>query len=106
VSVESAHSYIQQLDTLSPVRDSVKGIKISPELQSAVDVLDNSSRIFADRLGDLYLDFAKSAMPDALAALVTGKVTPEQFGKTLEAAIDDVRKNPEIYKPPAMGVPK
>ncbi len=106
VSLQSAHSYIQQLDTLSPVRDSVKGITISPELQSAVEVLDQSTRIFADRLADLYLDFAKNAMPDALAALVTGKVTPEEFGQRLEAAVEEVRKDPEIYKPPAMGVPK
>jgi N-acetylglucosamine transport system substrate-binding protein len=106
VSVDSSRSYIQQLDTLSPVRNSVKGIKISPELQSAVDVLDGASSLFCDRLGDLYLEFAKSTMPDALAALLSGKSTPEQFGKTLETAMDEVRANPDIYKPPPMEVPK
>lgn len=106
VSLESAHSFIQRLDTLSTVKDSEKGIKISPELQSAVDVLNKSSRLFADRLSLLYLDFAKNDMPDALADLLAGKVTPEQFGQRLESAIEKVRRDPEIYKPAPMGVPE
>lgn len=106
VSLESARTYTQQLDTLSPVRDSVKGLTIGPELQSAVDVIDNSSRIFSDRLNVLYLTFAKSALPDALAALLSGKITPEAFCQRLEGAMEQVRRNPDFYKPPAMGVPQ
>ncbi len=106
LSKDSAHSYIQKLDTLSPVIDSVKGITISPELKSAVDVLDASTRIFSDRLSGLYLEFAKNDLPDALSDLVSGKSTPEQFGTKLENAVERVRRNPEIYKPATMGVPK
>lgn len=106
VSLEPAQTYIRQLDTLSPVANSVKGIEISPELQSAVDVLEGSSCIYSDRLSNLYLEFGKSSMPDALAALLSGKMTPQQCGETLEAAIEEVRENPDIYKPPAMGVPE
>ena len=51
------------------------------------------------------LYFSKNAEPAALAALLEGKITPQEFGRRLEEAIDAVRKNPEIYKPPAMGVP-
>lgn len=106
LSMDAAHSYIQRLDTLSSVKDSVKGIKISPELQSAVDVLDVSSRIYADRLSGLYLEFAKNAIPDSLSDLLSGKSTPEQFGAKLENAVEQVRRNPDIYKPVPMGVPK
>ena len=105
MSMEPAHAYIQRLDTLSPVKDSVKGIKISPELQSAVDVMDHSSRIFSDRLSGLYPEFGRSALQVGLADLVAGKIAPEQFGKKLEAGIDEIRRNPDIYKPPTRGVP-
>lgn len=105
MSMEPAHAYIQRLDTLSPVKDSVKGIKISPELQSAVDVMDHSSRIFSDRLSGLYPEFSRSALQVGLADLVAGKIAPEQFGKKLEAGIDEIRRNPDIYKPPTRGVP-
>ena len=106
LSIESARDYVERLDTLSPVKDCAKGGRISPGLQSAVDVLDRRSRIFADRLGDLYLEFNMTALQQALADLVSGKIAPEEFGSRLEAAIDAVRRNPDIYKPPPRGVPK
>lgn len=106
MSMEPAHAYIQKLDTLSPVKDSVKGLPISKELQSAVDVMDHSTRIFSDRLSGLYLEFDKGPVHDGLADLVSGKCTPEQFGQRLEAAAELVRRDPEIYKPPAAGVPQ
>lgn len=105
LSLSSAHDYVQRLDTLSPVKDCVKGVRISPELQSAVDVLDRRSCIFSDRLADLYLEFSRTALQQSLADLMSGKMAPEAFGARLEAAIEDVRRNPEIYKPPARGVP-
>ncbi len=105
VSKESARSYIQQLDTLSPVQGSAQGLKLSSGLQSAVDVLSKSTRLYSDRISGLYLEFAKNAEPDLLADLLSGKITPEQFGARLESAIDQVRRNPEIYKPAPMGVP-
>jgi len=105
LSMASAHDYVQRLDSLSPVKDCVKGIRISPELQSAVEVVDQSSRIFSDRLGSLYLEFNMTALQQGLADLMAGKVAPEEFGARLEAAIERVRRNPEVYKPPARGVP-
>ncbi len=104
-SLDSAHSYIQRLDTLSPVRNSVKGIPISPDLQSAVDIMERRSRIFSDRLSGLYLTFTKATLQDALADLLSAKTTPEQFAQRLEAAADEIRRDPEIYKPPKRGVP-
>jgi hypothetical protein len=81
------------------------GIQISPVLQSAVDVLYRSARLYTDRLAGLYLTFGKSVLPDALTDLLTGKSTPEAFGARLEAAMDQERKDPDVYKPPLRGVP-
>ena len=106
LSRDSAQSYVQRLDTLSPVKDCAKGVPISSALQSAVSVLDRSTRIFSDRLGSLYLEFSKNALQQGLADLVAGKITPEAFGRLLESGVEKVRRNPDIYKPPARGVPK
>lgn len=105
LSLEGARSYTLRLDTLSPVRDAARGIPISRELQSAVDVLDQSSRIFSDRLGSLYLEFNVTVLQEAQADLLAGRITPEEFGRRLEAGAEKVRRDPDVYKPPARGVP-
>lgn len=105
ISIEPARAYIRQLDTLTPVREAAKGVALSPELQSAVDVLNHSSRTFSDRLSSLYLEFGKTILPDALAGLVSGKITPEAFAGRLEEAMERVRRNPDIYKPPSSKQP-
>ncbi len=105
LSQEAAHSYVHQLNTLSPVQKATEGVSISPALQSAVDVLDHRSRLFNDRLSGLYLDFGKTAMPDALSSLLEQKITPEEFAHRLQASVDQIKANPDVYKPPAQGVP-
>lgn len=104
-SLPSARTYCTRLDTLAPVKGAVKGVQVSSALQSAVDVMDRSTRIFDDRLTSLYLEFGKTVVPVNLADLVAGKISPEQFASNLDKAIGQVRRNPEIYKPEPIGVP-
>jgi len=73
--------------------------------RSAVFIVWGSSRIFNDRLAGLYLEFGATELPDALGNLLANRLTPEQFGQRLEASLEKVRRNPEIYKPPKRGVP-
>jgi len=105
LSLQSAQSYTMRLDSLSAVRDSTAGLAISPELRSAVDVLGGSSRIFQDRIGMLYLEFGANVLQDAQADLISGRITPEEFARRLEAGAEATRRNPDIYKPAPMGVP-
>jgi N-acetylglucosamine transport system substrate-binding protein len=106
MSLDCARDYVRRLDTLSAIKGCVEGVRISPELQSAVSVLQGSSRVFQDRLSLLYLEFSQTIVQQALADLVSAKITPEEFGRRLEKAVEKVRRNPEIYKPPPAGVPK
>jgi hypothetical protein len=106
LSMGPARKYVQRLDTLSPVKDCVRGVSISSALQSAVAILDHSSRIFSDRLGSLYLEFSRNEVQQGLADLVAGKITPEAFGRRLEDGAEKARRDPDIYKPPARGVPQ
>ncbi len=103
-SLQSARTYCQKLDTLAPVQHCIDGVAVSPALQSAVVVMNRSTRIYSDHLTGLFLQF-KTVTQDNLSDLIAGKITPEEFAKHLDAAIARVRKDPEIYKPAPMGVP-
>ncbi len=105
VSKQAARSYIERLDTLSPVKGATDGMEIPSDLRTAVQVEEHATRNFDDRLSGLYLDFGRNAMPAHLAALLEGKISPEEFSRRMEASVDEVRKNRDIYKPPAQGVP-
>jgi ABC-type glycerol-3-phosphate transport system substrate-binding protein len=105
MSIEPARVFAQKLDSVPPVIGCTKGVPISPALQSALDVLDRRSRLFVDRLGELYPGFNHGPLNDNIAGLVAGSITAEQCGANLEAAMDAIRRDPDIYKPPARGVP-
>jgi N-acetylglucosamine transport system substrate-binding protein len=105
LSMQSAHSYVNQLDTLSPVRDSTKGLTLSPDLQSAVDIVSQRSRFFSDRLTGLYPTFGNTAVRDGLADLLSGKSTPEAFAKRLQAGLEEIKRDPDIFKPPIGSTP-
>ncbi len=105
LSMKSAQAYTLRLDTLSPVKGSAKGIPISKELSGVVEVLDRSTRYYQDKVTGLYLEFNSTVVEDALSGLLSSRITPEEFGRRLEEGIEKVRRNPDIYKPAAMGVP-
>jgi N-acetylglucosamine transport system substrate-binding protein len=106
LSADAAHSYVRELNTLSPVRGAANGVPVSAALKSAIDVLDRNTRFYSDRLTELYPSFGESVLPDALADLLSGRIAPERFAARLEAAADAIRRDPDIYKPPVMGVPE
>jgi N-acetylglucosamine transport system substrate-binding protein len=106
LSMESAKAYTERLDTLSPVKDSYKGAKVSPALQGAIQILEGRSRIFAERLGGLYPSLGRIDMSNLLGQLLKLELTPNEFAQKLEEAAEKIRKDSEIYKPPARGVPQ
>ena len=106
VSRERAKTYTAALGALSPVRGGTEGVPLTPALQSAVKLVAKADRIYSDRLTSLYLEFGSKDAPAHLAALMQNEITPEEFANRMEASIENVRRNPDIYKPPAMGVPR
>jgi N-acetylglucosamine transport system substrate-binding protein len=105
LSLENARSYTLQLDTVSPVRNSARGIPISKELRSVAEVLEHNTRFFQDKVTSLYLEFNATVVEDALSGLLSRRISPEEFARRLEDGIEKVRRNPNIYKPAPMGVP-
>ncbi len=106
LSLDNARTYVERLSTLSTVDKCWKGVKVSAPLQSVVDIVENGSQTFGDRLSDLYLSWVKTVRDDAVTDLVSGKCTPEDCAKRMEAGAEAVRRDPDIYKPPPMGAPK
>lgn len=105
MSRENARAYMRLVEAPAPVRDADVGMKLSSDLQSAMDVIRAAGRFFDDRLSSLFLDFGKGVLPDALADLMNQKETPKGFARRLEDALERIRRNPNVYKPPARGVP-
>jgi ABC-type glycerol-3-phosphate transport system substrate-binding protein len=104
-SLPSARTYCTRLDTLAPVKGAVNGLQVSSALQSAVDIVNSSTRIFQDRLTGLYLEFGQTVVHDNLARLVSAKISPEDFAHNLELGAERIREDPDIYKPAPTGVP-
>ncbi|HEV2472343.1 MAG TPA: extracellular solute-binding protein [Chthonomonadales bacterium] len=102
LSLDNAHRYIRQLDTLSPVRNSTRGVTLAPDLQSAVGIVNHRSILFSDNLTSLYPSFADSTVRDGLADLLSGKDSPEVFARKLQSGIDAIRRDPDIFKPPSL----
>jgi N-acetylglucosamine transport system substrate-binding protein len=105
LSIEPARDYVKRNDSLTPVIDCQVGIKISSALQSAVDAIEGSTRMYSDRLNTLYIEWHRTLVQQAQADLLRGAITGQQFADRLEAGAEAVRNNPNIYKPPARGVP-
>ena len=106
ISIECAPDYITTLETLSPVKGATNSLKLSEDLRGAVEIQNHATRNFHDKLTGLYLEFRDTDVRANLADLLTSKITPEEFAKRMEAGMEKVRRNPDIYKPPAMGVPQ
>lgn len=106
VSRQQARTYTETLGALSPVRNATAGVKMPPALQSAVMIVNRAESVFSDRITSLYLEFGNNTLPENLSALIQGKITPQQFGENLEKATETIRRDPNIYKPPALGVPR
>jgi ABC-type glycerol-3-phosphate transport system substrate-binding protein len=106
VSKERARSFSRSLGALSPVRGATQGFPLPASLQSAARIVENAPSVFADRLAGIYPELATSILPENLSALMRNEITPEAFSQRLEAAAEAIRRNPDLYKPPALGVPK
>ena len=106
VSEQNALSFMQQIESLTTVKLSEDVISLIPkDLKAPVEIMLKSTRSFSDRLTSLFPAYGKGVMEPTLNELVSGKITPEEACKRLEAGLEAIRSNPDIYKPPAMGVP-
>ncbi len=89
---------------ISSIKGGCPRSVVSPALQSVLDMVDAANingapGIFNVRLGDLLLEWTLQVMNPALAALLEGGITPEEFGRRMDEGIDQARNNPDIIIP-------
>lgn len=95
-SPEKAKEFIETKGTLMAVK-GVEGAKYPDFLVAAAKLFDESKTKWSAEVKLWYPELGKEA-ENALAALIDGKITPEQFCDRCEAAAEKVRKNPDIVK--------
>lgn len=95
-SVKKARQFVEDKGTLMSVRGSETARK-PPYLESPADAFKNAKTVYSADYIQWYPTLGKAAQ-DAMAALMTGEATPEQFVDRLERAAEQVRQDPNIPK--------
>ncbi len=100
VSPINAPSMGAQIGVVSPLQGGTPRESVTPPLQSALDLIESSEGIFSLRADLLLLEWRNQSLQPALAQLMRGEVTPEQFCDQLNRGLDEALANPDTIIPP------
>ncbi|MCG9896131.1 MAG: extracellular solute-binding protein, partial [Fimbriimonadaceae bacterium] len=95
-SPENAAKFTEEKGTLMAVKVA-DTVKYPPHLERAATVFNASKTKWSADFRQWYPELGKEA-ENAMAALLNGTVTPEQFAERVEKAAQAVRDNPNIIK--------
>lgn len=95
-SLDYSRKIAEQMKTLSPIKGAEDVISSEP-LRAVAALVDNASVTFHQHVF-LWYGPLKDESENALAALNTGAITPEQFAERLEMAAQKVREDDSIIK--------
>jgi N-acetylglucosamine transport system substrate-binding protein len=95
-SVDKAKEFVKAKGTLMAVKGSDQ-VEMEPYLKSAADCFRASKTVWSPDYATWYPKVHK-AVQDALAALLAGEKTPEQFCDACEAAAEDARNDKDLVK--------
>lgn len=99
VSPLNAPSMGEQIGVISPLAGGTPRDAVSPPLQSALDLIENAEGIFTIRADLLLLEWRNQALQPALAQLMRGEVTPQEFCDLLNRGLDEALANPDTIIP-------
>lgn len=89
----------RSIGVISPIRGGTPREAVSPALQSVLDMMDRAPGIFYVRLPTLLLRWRTETFDPAMAGLLSGKMTPEEFCNKLERAAQRELRNPDLIVP-------
>jgi len=96
---------IEMLDSLNPVPASYDDDVVSAELAGAVEIIKNSKAVYGDRVFMFYVPWTMQVLPPLLTGMLKGDMSPHEFAQRLEDATEkELRRNPDVYKPPPVAV--
>lgn len=99
-SMENAKAFTNHTGSFNSIKGATARDKISPALISALEIMENSTGTFNERLESLYPQWYFNALVAGLDHLLKFEWTPEQFGSYLEEEMQKIRDDKDIYKPP------
>lgn len=102
VSPLNAPSMGAQIGVISPLRGGTPRDSVTPPLQSALDLIESSEGIFSIRADLLLLEWRNQTLQPALALLMRGELSPEDFCARLDVGLDEVLKDPDTIIPPCV----
>jgi N-acetylglucosamine transport system substrate-binding protein len=113
VSPENAPSMGEAIGVISPLRGGTPRENVSDALKSALDMIEGSAGIFYVRHLALLVAWRTLALEPAMAELMRGASTPEEFCKALDDGVATALENrdlvvpaPVLYDPTAFGEPE
>lgn len=87
VSPETAPDMARSIGVISPLAGATPREAVSPALGSVLDVLERSESIYNVRVRLLFPEWTSQVLTGAITDLLRGDLTPEAFGRALDAGI-------------------
>lgn len=100
ISPKYAPDMGSSIGVISPLKNGTPRESVTPALASVLDMIEASDGIFNVRLRDLLLEWRGQVMHPAMAELLRGEITPEEFGRKLDDGIEMALANPDLEVPP------
>lgn len=93
---ERAREFVEAKGTLMAIKVA-EGVKYPPHLVRPAEIFESSTYKWQAEFRSWYPRFSKAA-EDAMAALIDGKMSPQQFADALEKAAGATRDDPQVVK--------
>ncbi len=99
VSPAAAPDMGRTIGVISPLEGATPRDTVSLAQQSALDVIEASQGLFNVRAYMLFPAWRTQVMGLAIAELLRGEITPEEFGKKLDDGIAAAKADPDVIIP-------
>jgi len=100
VSPAAAADMGRTIGVISPLEGATPRDSVSAAQQSALDIIDASQGLFNVRVYMLFPAWRTQVMGLAIADLLRGDITPEEFGKRMDDGIAVAKSDPDVIIPP------
>ncbi len=100
ISPAAAPDMGRSIGVISPLEGATPRDSVSAAQQSALDIIDASQGLFNVRVYMLFPAWRTQVMGLAIAELLRGEITPEEFGKRLDDGIAAAVADPDTIVPP------
>jgi N-acetylglucosamine transport system substrate-binding protein len=100
ISPKAAPDMGRSIGVISPLEGATPRDTVSSAQQSALDIIEASQGLFNVRVYMLFPAWRTQVMGTAIAELLRGEITPQEFGRKMDAGIAVALADPDVIVPP------